>query len=159
MDDHVAKPIVFDDLREAIERWTVAAADAVPSRVDPAHLDRLRETYGEGGEEFVHALVDLFVDDAPNRLRALRAAVASRDVEALAHGAHALTGSASTLGALDLAQHARELDHAAQGGEGDLEGRVERLAVEVGAVCVRLRELAEGAAAAAAAVIEAPTDF
>jgi signal transduction histidine kinase/CheY-like chemotaxis protein len=153
MDDHVAKPIVFEDLREVVERWTAVAETAAPSRIDAAYLARLRETYGEGGDEFVHALVELFVDDAPNRLQALRTAVAAHDVEALAHGAHALTGSASTLGALDLAQHARELDHAAQRGEGDLPARVEQLALEVGAVCTRLRALAASAHAAA------PTDL
>ncbi|MCC6927694.1 MAG: response regulator [Gemmatimonadaceae bacterium] len=142
MDDHVAKPLVFDDLREVVERWTAGNVRDDESLVDVAFLDRMREAYGDGAEEFVQALLDLFIDDAPRRLSTMRAAAANGDAEAVASGAHALQGSAATLGALRLARQARELDALAQGAAAEsLAPHVERLGAELIAVCARLREL------------------
>ncbi|MFN8666953.1 MAG: ATP-binding protein [Gemmatimonadaceae bacterium] len=144
MDDHVAKPLVFDDLKDVVERWTAPDESEAASPVDVAVLDRLRDAYGDGGEEFVQALVDLFLDDAPRRLSTMRTAAANGDAEAVANGAHALQGSAATLGAQRLARCARELDTLAQGGATQaLAPRVEQLGTELVVVCARLRELGE----------------
>ncbi len=166
MDEHVSKPIDFTELRDAIERWAPSSAPPAPpdapaeDPLDTAVLDRLRDTYGEGGDEFVQALVDLFILDAPDRLTALRTAARNRDADAVSHGAHALFGSASTLGARVLAREARALDAAAQGSdsavaiaaphekslepsvERSLEAQVERVAAEVDRLRERLRDLA-----------------
>jgi len=144
MDDHVAKPLVFDDLKDVVERWTASEEREATSPVDVTVLDRLRDAYGDGGDEFVQALVDLFLDDAPRRLSTMRAAAASGDAEAVANGAHALQGSAATLGAQHLAQLARELDALAQGAApGPFAPQVEQLGAELASVCARLRELAD----------------
>ncbi|MBK9409865.1 MAG: response regulator [Gemmatimonadetes bacterium] len=144
MDDHVAKPLVFDDLREVVERWTAVEIRQGEPAVDIAVIERLRDTYGEGGEEFVQALVDLFIDDAPRRLATLRAAAESGDADAVANGAHALQGSAATLGAVALTRLARELDAAAQAGpNAPLVSLVERIGHDVALVCARLRELVD----------------
>ncbi|MBK8058370.1 MAG: response regulator [Gemmatimonadetes bacterium] len=47
MDDHVAKPLVFDDLREVVERWTAVEIRQGEPAVDIAVIERLRDTYGE----------------------------------------------------------------------------------------------------------------
>ena len=47
----------------------------------------------------VSHLIDLFIEETPRRLAAIRAALAKANAEALAHEAHALMGSSAHLGA------------------------------------------------------------
>ena len=61
-------------------------------------------------------LIDLFLDDLPNRVTSLRAALAAGDMAGLRRFAHQLKGAAGGYGYPTLGEAAAALEHAAAGG-------------------------------------------
>ncbi|MCC2674308.1 MAG: response regulator [Ramlibacter sp.] len=123
MDDYLTKPLQVAALAQALERWIagsrqaakgpVVGGDATPAAeallLDPARLAEFRE-YDDEDLTMTREVMGLFVQDTPQRLRALDASVASRDPEALATAAHALKGSAGNIGAMALHEAASQLE-------------------------------------------------
>ena len=71
----------------------------------PIDFSRLEEMAGiddDGG--LVEQIISMFVHSVPGRLAALHAARTAGDGHALTHAAHALKGSASNIGANQLAE-------------------------------------------------------
>ncbi len=112
MDDYISKPVKQELLSEVIERWTAdrSASDhredlSEPTPAGPASvIDRgviaeLRGLQSTTDSDFFNHLIDLFIEETPHRLAAIREAVAKSNAEALAHEAHALMGSSAHLGA------------------------------------------------------------
>ena len=62
-------------------------------------------------------LVDLFLDDAPRRIAALRSALASGSADAARIAAHTLKGSAGNLGVRVLAAAAGRVETAVRAGD------------------------------------------
>jgi len=62
-------------------------------------------------------LIDLFLEDAPERLLAMQTSLARQDSDALKVAAHSLKGSARNLGARPLASICAELEHIAANNE------------------------------------------
>lgn len=134
MDDFITKPVHLPELSAALERATPLAPgllDAgepqpveqplVPS-ADDATLDfsvlaTLRDLSEPGQPDPVVELIDLFMEDAPDRLRAMETSLAQRDQEALKIAAHSLKGSAKNLGAKPLARICAELEQQAMGAD------------------------------------------
>jgi HPt (histidine-containing phosphotransfer) domain-containing protein len=72
-----------------------------------------------GGDRGIFVeLCDIFLDDAPKRLAAIRAALGSGDAQALRAAAHAFKGSAGVFDADAIVAAARQLEQL--GGQGDL---------------------------------------
>lgn len=99
MDDSVSKPVNPADLRAALAR----AAASAPSREDarpPAPVfDRAAALDHVGDDpEVLRAVVQMFLEQASERLEAVAAAVRSGSAVELERKAHALRGSAATLG-------------------------------------------------------------
>jgi HPt (histidine-containing phosphotransfer) domain-containing protein len=69
-----------------------------------------------GDRALLQDLVRVFVEDAPGRGAALRAAAAARDAAQLERLAHSLKGSAAILGAARLQAARAALERAAQAG-------------------------------------------
>lgn len=69
-------------------------------------LEATQEIFGAGFAE----LAQLFLEDSPPRLLALRAAALAADCKAVAQNAHTLCGSTSSIGATSLAAMCRELE-------------------------------------------------
>ena len=100
-------------------------------------LDRYAELLAlmDGDEALLHELIDVFLEDAPQRLAAVRAALSARDAGALYKAAHALKGSAGNFGAPEVVGHAVKIEALAREGNidaaaivaGFLEGEMERL--------------------------------
>jgi two-component system, sensor histidine kinase and response regulator len=63
------------------------------------------------------SLAKLFLDGEPGRTRILMAAARRGDIEGVREAAHALAGSAATLGASALAEAARRIEGTARAGE------------------------------------------
>jgi two-component system sensor histidine kinase/response regulator len=115
MDDYVSKPVKRETLAEAIERWTVRSprhqpadviepASANPGNViDSSVISELRGLQSSADPDFFNHLIDLFLEETPRRLAAIKDAVARADAKALAHEAHALKGSSAHLGATRIA--------------------------------------------------------
>jgi HPt (histidine-containing phosphotransfer) domain-containing protein len=75
--------------------------------IDRNAFASLQET---AGAEFVHELVDTFLDEAPRMLDELRDALAKEDAERFRRTAHSLKSNANTFGASALGRLARELE-------------------------------------------------
>jgi HPt (histidine-containing phosphotransfer) domain-containing protein len=76
-----------------------AAPGAADEAVDTAVLLSLEWAQVEGEPDFVVELIDLYAEDAPRRLNAIRGASAAGDLAALRRAAHGLRGSSASLGA------------------------------------------------------------
>jgi HPt (histidine-containing phosphotransfer) domain-containing protein len=71
--------------------------------IDLEMIDALRHLQEEGGHDLLVELIDLFLQDAPARMAAIRAAVEGRDWAGLTERAHSLKGSCGSLGAKEMA--------------------------------------------------------
>lgn len=69
--------------------------DTLPPVLNPT---RIQETTG-GDPEFLRELMDLYLEDAQERLRELHAALEAADAEAVARCAHKMKGASSNVGA------------------------------------------------------------
>ena len=107
-----------------------APAPAVPSPAPPRVLapvldaSVLEDLEAMLGDE-VERLVDVFLEDTPRLLRALEAAAAGPDHDALREAAHSLKSSSANLGAMSLSAAAKRVELAAR------ERTLERPAVAV----------------------------
>ncbi|MBI5801497.1 MAG: PAS domain S-box protein [Verrucomicrobia bacterium] len=125
MDDFITKPVHLPELNAALERVnTTASAAATGSPELPAStlpptdeatldfsvLNTLRDLSEPGQPDPVVELIDLFMEDAPERLQAMQTSLDRRDAEALKIAAHSLKGSAKNLGAKPLAKICAELE-------------------------------------------------
>jgi CheY-like chemotaxis protein/nitrogen-specific signal transduction histidine kinase len=117
MDGFALKPITPECLADQIARVCggAAAPSAVPAEaagaeagaIDPAALDKLDAALGAGTAADI---VAVFLSDVPARLDRMHALAARGAADSLAREAHALAGSAGTLGLRALAAAARALE-------------------------------------------------
>jgi HPt (histidine-containing phosphotransfer) domain-containing protein len=93
------------------------------------------------GADFMPELIDSFLEDAPQGLAALRAALAAGDDTAFRRAAHSLKSNGNTFGALAFAEAARVLEHTPLGELGSAAaGQVEALAAQFDRVAAALKE-------------------
>ncbi len=86
-------------------------------RVNTEILESLKDLGEPGGENPLHELIDLYLEDAPCTLKRLQRACELQDPAAVKQVAHALKGSSANMGAEQLASLCRELETAAQCGD------------------------------------------
>lgn len=117
MDDHLAKPFALDALADALGRAApeAAAGATAPadSVLDPVIVEQLRALARAGNADLLHKLQASFARDTPERLHALRAAVAAGDAEAVAFNVHTLKGGAANLGATELVAICERIERSA----------------------------------------------
>lgn len=89
--------------------------DAVNDAVDLKVLTSFEEVQMEGEPDLIVELIDLYLEDAPRRIAALREALAAMDESGLKRAAHTLKGSSANLGARRVAELCSQLEVA----EGD----------------------------------------
>ncbi|WP_031431561.1 response regulator [Methylomicrobium agile] len=124
MDDFLSKPIVRQELAEALARWlgdassceimadtkSVIANDLSSPCWDEAEaLKRL-----DNDQELLNDMIDLFFTITPDRLLELEEALARREPAALADAAHAIKGMAGHFCADPLYSAAARLEHSAR---------------------------------------------
>ena len=158
MDDYIAKPVKAEDLQQILHNWVPReasktlvtrmeeATDGVPS-VDWDVLDALRGIRGERESDLLVELVEIFAEDTPARIAALREAFERDDAEDLRLAAHGLKGSSGSLGARRMARIAELVE--VVGRSGALTGAAERIAEledEFEHVCTELSSSLAGAA-------------
>ena len=89
----------------------VAGASGEPDCVlDPAIVEELRALARAGNAGLLGRLQASFARDTPGRLRALRAAVADGDADAVAFTTHTLKGSAANLGAVQVVRLCQRIE-------------------------------------------------
>ncbi len=130
MDDYLAKPITLVELRHKLERWLPRGdeqrgavhmpgerhEDGNDSPIDQSIFVKLREIMGAS----LPQAVSPFLEDTPQYLLDLEAAVHAGDGEAARAKAHAIKGSSGNLGATHLAQLAKEAEEFALAGQPEL---------------------------------------
>ena len=115
MDDYISKPVKPETLAAAIERWTAdIGANRKPAEpeeaspntdgssasvVDLNAIAELRNLQSSKDPAFLNNVIDLFIEETPHRLAAMRTAIDSSNAAELAHQSHALKGSSGHLGA------------------------------------------------------------
>jgi HPt (histidine-containing phosphotransfer) domain-containing protein len=92
--------------------------------IDKATFDELKQM---SGADFINELIDAFLDDAPNMIQNMQAALAAKDVESFRRNAHSLKSNANTFGATELARLAKELEFMAKENNLDIRNRLEVL--------------------------------
>jgi CheY-like chemotaxis protein len=123
MDGYVAKPIapaLLDAELEGRSAPTPATptVDATRRPAAPIDYEQLMSRLG-GDEKLLGDVVRLFLQDCPQRLAAIRAAVDARDAERIRTTSHALRGAAGSLAAGRLSDAAQTLERL--GAEGRLD--------------------------------------
>ncbi len=138
MDDHLAKPYTRKQLAQAIARWlpadqverigapsTEVAATSPPPATEPvldsAALDNIRSLDDDGA--VLGEVIQMYLDEAPGHLGALREALVAGDAEGLGRVAHALKSASFNVGAMGLGEICRRVER--QGRAGDLNGAAE----------------------------------
>lgn len=103
-------------------------------QIDEAVLADLVESTG-GDPDFLAELIDIYLDDAPRQVAAMRDAVLSGRIEDLVRPAHTLKGSSASIGAVELSELNRALELAARAGAvDDATGAVDGIEAELGRV-------------------------
>ena len=125
MDDYLRKPFSESELARVMRTFV---PDAAPP-LDAAVLANLRDVSGD--DAFLKELANIYLNDAPARLGALRDALRNDDPARLASAAHALKSSSGNIGAVVVRDLCTELESIGRGGALDgAAARVERLESE-----------------------------
>jgi CheY-like chemotaxis protein/HPt (histidine-containing phosphotransfer) domain-containing protein len=113
------------------------------ARRDAAALDQevIRDLLDVMGDEFTD-LVHVYLEDTPKNLRTLEQAASRQDTAGLIAPSHSLKSTSANLGALNLAEIAKRIEHGARSGAlPDAAEHVRALSLEYGRVAAELRNL------------------
>jgi two-component system sensor histidine kinase/response regulator len=111
MDGYISKPLHVDDLLQVTESFggrSPIDSSAAPSGVAFDYKTALSRV--EGDEGLLIDLVNLFREESPRMLAAVRDAVARKDSDTLERAAHSLKGSVATFAAPDAFDAALNLE-------------------------------------------------
>jgi signal transduction histidine kinase/DNA-binding response OmpR family regulator/HPt (histidine-containing phosphotransfer) domain-containing protein len=135
MQGFLPKPIRMDELAQELVRYAVVKQDT--PRIEAAHaisklataltgteasaasvalidwsrLEQFKE-FDDAQGNMTREVIDLFIADAPRRVKDIQAAVLAYDAQALHNAAHALKGAASNVGAIALTEACFVLEQA-----------------------------------------------
>jgi|RhiMetdeSRZDD1v2_1073273.scaffolds.fasta_scaffold28756_7 HPt (histidine-containing phosphotransfer) domain-containing protein len=79
--------------------------------------EKAKEWVDEYGEDFLVELIDVYLQDTPNRVTQLRRALDGGDRETLVREAHTLKSSSANVGAMGLSALAKEMEAAGRSGK------------------------------------------
>ena len=129
---------------EAAEPGSAGGPTGDDSEIDPRALRKLTGLEGDSGRDLRGELIDLFADNAPDSIQALRDACVGGDDTTATRVAHTLRSSAGTLGAVRLAALAGDLEAAcASGGASESAEKIERVAVAIDEAVANMRRVRE----------------
>jgi len=130
MNDHIAKPIVVDEMFATLAKW-VKPGGSVPGGGESLRVGAMPRIGGidkhcglanAGGNEVLYSrILDLFREREADFVQRFHAARAAGDVGAAVRAAHDLKGEAGTLGMNGLLQAATALERACVDGAADVD--------------------------------------
>jgi HPt (histidine-containing phosphotransfer) domain-containing protein len=82
---------------------------ASPGIIDPKVIQGLRDLGGEDEPELLAELIDIFLEDAPQRMKDITEGLTGRDFGRVERGAHTLKSSSANIGALGLSDVCRQI--------------------------------------------------
>ncbi len=94
--------------------------------VSPETIEMLVELGGDDDPGLLDELIELYLDDATDRVKALREARSGGDVAQIGRAAHALKSASANIGALPFADICREIESAARAESDQLDELVVR---------------------------------
>ncbi len=106
--------------------------------IDTTTFNELKQM---SGEDFINELIDAFLEDGPNMIANMQAALQVKDVESFRRNAHSLKTNANTFGATELGTLAKELEYMARENNLDVGDRLDKLNREFSAVAAELQEM------------------
>ncbi len=101
-------------------------------RIDPQKIEELKELVDDHDPDFFIELLDDYMNNSEENLKAIRYAIQAKDTATVVKTAHILKGASSNIGAVNMTQLSKQLQHL--GRAETLEGAVElidRLDVEL----------------------------
>jgi two-component system, sensor histidine kinase and response regulator len=151
MDFYLTKPIQSADLFSVLDRIAASLASRVtpslPAEQRPSSaLDveaALRRI--DGDRDLLKQIAELFRNECPSTIDAIRSAIASQSAKDLERQAHTLKGSSANLGATAVTEVAKQLEAIAR--TGDIQrarGELETLEIEVDRLMCELEGLCAG---------------
>ncbi len=132
MDDYISKPVRLGELQAALERWSariVPRSDTTfftqqgitGNLLDQSLIAELR-SIPAGGSTMLNELIDLFLENAPQRISQINQFLA--DPHKMAFHAHALKSMSLNLGANRIAELCQKLEETALAGNEESAARV-----------------------------------
>jgi len=106
------------------------------SLINKATFEELKQM---SGADFINELIDAFLDDAPDMISQMQAALVSKDVESFRRNAHSLKSNANTFGATELGRLAKELESMGKENNLDIGNRLDVLNEAFGKVADELK--------------------
>ncbi|MGQ3046929.1 MAG: response regulator [Niveispirillum sp.] len=157
MDGHVTKPVVVDELVEALLTWlprrdAAAAAVSTPLNVPPRlMINFLRELpplldvedalkRADGNPDLLLRLLDGFARQQGADFLHLRTAIQARDADKVLPILHTLAGTAASIGAADLGDQARAVEDMMRSGDDNWATSVEPVLDRLSAILARLAQ-------------------
>jgi CheY-like chemotaxis protein len=134
MDDFLPKPVELSVLQEMLRRWL--------PQVAAVNTDKLNAMLAAFGDEEFAALVNLYQNESPKRIEAMRRAIAGNELTELARLAHAFSGSCASMGAAALCAMCKALEARAKDGTpafAEFDRHVAEIATEYERVSAQLR--------------------
>ena len=120
-DDYLSKPVNAARLQTVLDRFVaalvppVASASSESAGSDPTPFDRQATLVNMGGDDaLLDDVIRLFLDDTPELLGQIHAAIAAGDQAALVHLGHTVAGAASHFGLNPVVTVAREVENLAR---------------------------------------------
>jgi HPt (histidine-containing phosphotransfer) domain-containing protein len=113
--------------------------------IDMQAIDGLRELSPDAGGEFLRELIEIYLQDTPQRIAELVDALSKKDGPAFTRAAHTIKGSSSNFGATKLTKVAHELEM--QGKSDDLSASsvsCAKLSEEYALVAEALSKISQG---------------
>ena len=125
MDDYLTKPLRQAEMISALKRACGQIADASMVTqgqtetiiLDHEILNGIREMSESHGNQILAQVIEEFLEDLPQQVKAIESAIAQLDAEALRKSAHSLRSSSANLGGVALSQLCEGLESLGQAGE------------------------------------------
>jgi CheY-like chemotaxis protein/HPt (histidine-containing phosphotransfer) domain-containing protein len=116
MDDYVAKPYGFGDLRRSLSRC-LTAEPAGDAGLEPSAIEAIRAIDRSTGRRVLAGIVAQYLESSEQLSSAMDAAAAQGDAAAVRSAAHTLKGSSAQLGVRDVAARCLDLERRARAGD------------------------------------------
>ncbi|OUS30291.1 hypothetical protein A9Q99_07415 [Gammaproteobacteria bacterium 45_16_T64] len=130
MDDYVSKPIEPDELEIILQRWLSAGSSQLTARIRPKIANKLSEEEKtaiwdrrgfcsrlQGLEELQQSLLDLFLEEMPDRLIELKQFIEQDNMAKTAHISHIIKGIAANVSGSLLHGYATNMEVSSLAGD------------------------------------------